>query len=144
MGVSRQEYWRGLPFPSPGDLTNPGTESGSPALQADSLLSEPPGKSFSKVNKRNTDMWPQKIDESRQGDTTQNTHEKHLEWLKKQKVKSRLIQAEHAAGMLGLKWKEERSNESWRQMAYWSRRMHKRPRRVIMMKTVFQKCLGGG
>ena len=35
MGFSRQEYWRGLPFPSPGDLPDPGIESGSPALQAD-------------------------------------------------------------------------------------------------------------
>ena len=38
MGFSRQEYWSGLPFPSPGDLPNPGIEPGSPALQADSLL----------------------------------------------------------------------------------------------------------
>ena len=38
MGFSRQEYWSGLPFPSPGDLPDPGIESGSPALQADSLL----------------------------------------------------------------------------------------------------------
>ena len=38
MGFSRQEYWTGLPFPSPGDLPNPGTELGSPALQADSLI----------------------------------------------------------------------------------------------------------
>ena len=44
MGFSRQEYWSGLPFPSPGDLPNPEIEPGSPALQADSLLSEPPGK----------------------------------------------------------------------------------------------------
>ena len=44
MGFSRQEYWSGLPCPSPGDLSNPGTEPGSPALQADSLPSEPPGK----------------------------------------------------------------------------------------------------
>ena len=44
MGFSRQEYWSGLPFPSPGDLPNPGIESMSPALQADSLLIEPPGK----------------------------------------------------------------------------------------------------
>ena len=41
---SRQEYWSGLPFPSPGDLPNPGIEPGSPALQADALPSEPPGK----------------------------------------------------------------------------------------------------
>ena len=41
MGFSRQEYWSGLPFPSPGDLPNPGIEPGSPALQADSLLAEP-------------------------------------------------------------------------------------------------------
>ena len=38
---SRQEYWSGLPFPSPGDLPHPGIESGSPVLQADSLPSEP-------------------------------------------------------------------------------------------------------
>ena len=41
---SRQEYWSGLPFPSPGDLPDPRIEPGSPALQADALLSEPPGK----------------------------------------------------------------------------------------------------
>ena len=41
---SRQEYWRGLPFPSPGDFHDPGIEPGSPTLQADSLLSEAPGK----------------------------------------------------------------------------------------------------
>ena len=43
-GFSRQESWSGLPFPSPGDLPDPGIEPGSPALQADALLSEPPGK----------------------------------------------------------------------------------------------------
>ena len=44
MGFSRQEYWSGLPFPSPGDLPNPGIEPRSPTLQADALTSEPPGK----------------------------------------------------------------------------------------------------
>ena len=44
MEFSRQEYWSGLPFPSLGDLPNPGIEPGSPALQADALPSEPPGK----------------------------------------------------------------------------------------------------
>ena len=44
MEFSRQEYWRGLPFPSPGDLPHPGIEPGSLALQADALPSEPPGK----------------------------------------------------------------------------------------------------
>ena len=42
MEFSRQEYWSGLPFPPPGDLPDPGIEPGSTALQADSLLSEPP------------------------------------------------------------------------------------------------------
>ena len=45
MGFSRQEYWSGLPFSSPGDLPNPGIKPGSPELQADSLLAEPQGKS---------------------------------------------------------------------------------------------------
>ena len=44
MEFSQQEYWNGLPFPSPGDLPNPGIEPRSPALQADALLFEPPGK----------------------------------------------------------------------------------------------------
>ena len=44
MGSARQEYWSGLPFPSPVDLSDPGIESRSPALQADSLLPEPQGK----------------------------------------------------------------------------------------------------
>ena len=44
MGFSRQECWSGLPLPSPGDLPNPGIEPGSPAMQADALPSEPPGK----------------------------------------------------------------------------------------------------
>ena len=44
MGFFRQEYWSGLPFPSPGDLSNQGIEPRSPALQAESFLSEPPGK----------------------------------------------------------------------------------------------------
>ena len=44
MGFSRQEYWSGLPFPSPGDLPDPGIELKSPSLQADALTSEPPGK----------------------------------------------------------------------------------------------------
>ena len=43
MGFSRQEYWSGLPFPSPGDLPDPGIEPGSPAFLADALPSEPPG-----------------------------------------------------------------------------------------------------
>ena len=38
MGISRQQYWSGLPFPSPGDLPNPGIDPGSPALWADFIL----------------------------------------------------------------------------------------------------------
>ena len=43
MGFSGQEYWSGLPFPSPGDLPDPGIEPRSPALQVDTLTSESPG-----------------------------------------------------------------------------------------------------
>ena len=43
MDFSSQEYWSGLPFPSPGDLPDPGIGPGSPALGVDALLSEPPG-----------------------------------------------------------------------------------------------------
>jgi len=52
MEFSRQEYWSGLPFPSPGDLPDPGIEPGSPTLWADALPSEPPGKPtmFSRIS----------------------------------------------------------------------------------------------
>ena len=54
MEFSRQEYWSGLPFPSPEDLPNPGIEPRSPALLADSLLSEPPGKLRGYFKKQNS------------------------------------------------------------------------------------------
>ena len=49
MGFSRQEYWSRLPFPSPGDLANSGIKPGAPALRADSLPIEPPGKPSSNM-----------------------------------------------------------------------------------------------
>ena len=49
MDFPRQGYWIGLPFPSPGDLPDPGIEPMSPALQADSLLTEPPGKPYPEI-----------------------------------------------------------------------------------------------
>ena len=65
MGFSKQEYWSGLPFPSPGHLPNPGIEPGSPALRADSLPSKPPGKtllhlttSLYKAGSRSTVLMP--------------------------------------------------------------------------------------
>ena len=55
MGFSRQEYWSGFPFPSPGDLPDPGIKPGFPTLEADALTSEPPGKkSFGKVSPSST------------------------------------------------------------------------------------------
>jgi len=54
MEFSRKEYWGGLPFPSPGDLPDPGIEPGSPALQ-DSLPTEPPGKPHGRL-KQATDL----------------------------------------------------------------------------------------
>ena len=53
MEFSRQEYWSGLPFPSPGDLPDTGIEHGSPALQADSLPAELPRKPFHTLNSVN-------------------------------------------------------------------------------------------
>ena len=52
MEFSSQEYCSGLPFPSPGDLPDPGIEPWSPALQADALLSEPPGKPRQYIKKQ--------------------------------------------------------------------------------------------
>ena len=49
IGISRKEYWHGLPFPSPGDLPDLGIKLGSPALQVDSLPSEPSGNLLKEV-----------------------------------------------------------------------------------------------
>ena len=57
MGFSRQEYWSGLPFPSPGDLTDPGIKPGSPAFQADALTSEPPGKPSKESKFAHPSFW---------------------------------------------------------------------------------------
>ena len=57
MGFYRQEYWSGLPFPSPGDLSNPGIEPWSPALQANVLPSEPSGKFCIKLHKINFSIF---------------------------------------------------------------------------------------
>ena len=54
MGFSRHEYWSGVPFPSPGDLPDPGIEPGSPAFQADALTSEPPGNDMATNSTRPT------------------------------------------------------------------------------------------
>ena len=64
MGFSRQEYWSGLPLPSPGDLPDPGIEPRSPALEAEALSSEPPGKGdllkeFAIVFITSSIVWPQ-------------------------------------------------------------------------------------
>ena len=57
MEFSRQEYWSGLPFPSPEDLLHPGNKPRSPALQADFLLAEPPGKlHYTETKDSNTHM----------------------------------------------------------------------------------------
>ena len=60
MGFSRLDYWSGLPFPSLVDLPDPGIEPGSPTLQADSLLTEPPGKSLGCIVINYNKMWQYK------------------------------------------------------------------------------------
>ena len=60
MEFSRQEYWSGLPFPSPGDLPNPGIEPGSPALWADALSSEPPGNVRAGINNALSTIYKRK------------------------------------------------------------------------------------
>ena len=66
MGFSRQEYWSGLPFPSPGDLPDPGIEPRSPTLKADTLTSEPPGKPYSFHQMSTKDLLKAKYPPSRE------------------------------------------------------------------------------
>ena len=74
MEFSREEYWDGLLFPSPGDLPDPGIEPGSPALQADSLSSEPPEKPPKYLDSRgnvilNFQIWMREFSEPGQSDS---------------------------------------------------------------------------
>ena len=81
MGFSRQECWSGLPFPSPGDLPDPGIEPRSPALQADALPCEPPGKPISWLRDEHkqevpeiNQIWPQ--EQTNQNDWLKETQKK--------------------------------------------------------------------
>ena len=85
MEFSRQEYWSGQPYLSPGDLHNPGTKPRSPAFQADSLPSEPPGKVKNKrIERRHTVvdiLILQKVDIKTSNN--QQDKEKHNQFIKK-------------------------------------------------------------
>ena len=61
MEFSRQEYWSGLPFPPPGDLPDPGIKPGSPALQADSLLTDPLLDMMPIKKKKKEEEWDKEI-----------------------------------------------------------------------------------
>ena len=61
MEFSRQKCWSGLPFPSPGDLSNPGIKPKSPTLQADSLPAEPPGQSERVITKAKGSWFPRGV-----------------------------------------------------------------------------------
>ena len=94
MGFSRQEYWSGLPpFPSPGDLPDPGIEPGSPAFQADGLTSEPPRtpkpmghcKSSAKGKVHSNTGLPQETRKK------SNNLTLHLKQLEKEEMKNRMV-----------------------------------------------------
>ena len=86
-GISQPEYWSGLPFPFPGDLPDPGIEPRSPALQADSLSTEPPGK-ISHVDRGYLlEEWPftsmeptLQIHNPRQKEKKKNHHQTNPKW----------------------------------------------------------------
>ena len=73
VGFPRQEYWRGLPFPSPGDLPNRGIEPGYPTLQADSLSSEPSCVAFSEM----LYLYPKRIEGERRGWEPGGVHQRN-------------------------------------------------------------------
>ena len=70
MDFSRQEYWSGLLFLSPGDLPDPGIKPWSPALQADSLPSEPPEKLNVKITKNPRNLKPRRKESSHKEELT--------------------------------------------------------------------------
>ena len=80
MEFSRPEYWNGQPFPSPGGLSNPGAELGSPALQADSLPAEIPGKPYKRPG-----MLPNTLQCMGQSPTAKNDPTPSVEDMKDEK-----------------------------------------------------------
>ena len=72
MGFSSQDYWSGLPFPSPGDLPDPGIKPRFPALQANTLPSEPPGKPQGKSLALQADTLPSEPLGKPQGNTLES------------------------------------------------------------------------
>ena len=74
MEFSRPEHWSGLPFPSPGDLPNPGMEPGSPVLQVDSLPTELSGKPCMSLNQREEERKERKGRESKRIEVITQTH----------------------------------------------------------------------
>ena len=95
MEFSRQEYWSGLPFPSPGDLPNPGIELRSPALQRDPLLTEPPGKpSQMCCNEEVTNSYITVISHGKKDywlHPSKDVNEKTFEWGRLSKIISLLL-----------------------------------------------------
>ena len=75
MGFPRQEYWSGLPFPSPGDLPDPGIESRSPTLHADSLPPEPPGNCIGGLNLGSQSRHHKEV-------TLQLNSEEEVKWMR--------------------------------------------------------------
>ena len=78
---SRPEYWSGKPFPSPGDLPNPGIEPRSPTLQVDSLPAEPPGKPQKVKNlPAMQETWVQSLGQENPLEKVMATHSNILSW----------------------------------------------------------------
>jgi len=102
MGFSRQEYWSGLPFPSPEDLPDPGIEPGSPELQADSLLSELYAEYI---------MWDAGLDETQNGIKISRRNTNNLTYAddttllgdKEEELKNLLMKVKEESEKVGLK-----------------------------------------
>ena len=81
VGFPRQEYWSGLPFPSSGDLPDPGIEPRSPKLQADALLSEPPERHNTQQKMINQDIGVLMLHSKREAPSFVNQGFPHLWWM---------------------------------------------------------------
>ena len=113
MEFFRQEYWTGLPFTSPADLSNPGIKPASSALQADSLPSEPPGKPFYFSTWYETKDKPQKFNVSREN----SPWDKNTQLRDKQKTRMNLL------FIYFLKEQEEEPSLSWDD-SIWGMQLH--------------------
>ena len=135
MGFSKQEYWSGLPFPSPGDLPDPGTEPTSPTLAGGFFTTEPPGKSTGKGCQPINGVWLKQLLQSQKYSFSLNSRATELWYLCSKCGES---STESSTLMFGERYQSSSQMHRWTRQPTVSRK-HPQAWRCISQKPEFGK-----